>query len=49
MGTDRHTPSSNAIAEIGALLHSPIGGQADAPPNRLSDRLGEVGERDGDS
>jgi hypothetical protein len=34
---------------LSALLHSPIGGQADALPNRLSDRLRELGERGGDS
>jgi hypothetical protein len=32
-----------------APLHSLIGGQADAAPNPVSDRLGELGERGGDS
>jgi hypothetical protein len=30
-------------------LRSPFIGQADTPPNRLSDRLGEFDERSGDS
>ena len=41
-------PSSIALL-AGALLHSVIGGQADAVPSLLSDRLREFGERRGDS
>ena len=40
--------SARRVGE-GALLRSRIGGQADAPLRRVSDRLGEFGKRHGDS
>jgi hypothetical protein len=41
--------ATTAVASCLALLRCLIGGQADALPNQMSDRLGEFGERRGDA